>query len=144
MWRFYTTLRADGGLTPHLHAEHAALTLFAVHQQSLPRSAHATGTGLGAAVKELRDSGKFSPDAVDRRFATAATATSLSEASYHLRGLVRQLRQIRQPLDYTVLFWELVGWQGPAHVGQVRRRWAAQYFRNRDGAPPVSTPEPGR
>ncbi len=132
MWQYYTTLQADGHLTTRLRAEHAALTLFAIHQQSLPRSAHELGSGLGTAVKELRASGKFSPDAVDRRFGTAATATSLSEASYHLRGLVRQLRQIQRPLDYTALFWDLVTWQNPARLGQVRRRWAAQYFLNRD------------
>jgi len=139
MWRYYTTLRADGRLTPSLHAEHIALALFAIHQQSQPRSVHAPGTRLGAAAKALRDNGKFSPDAVDRRFGTAATATSLSEAGYHLRGLVRQLRQITQPLDYTALYWDLVHWQDPEHIGRVRREWAAQYFLNREKETAVPT-----
>lgn len=139
MWRYYTTLNAEGHRTPRLEAEHVALTLFAVHQQSLPILAHLPRVGLGAAVKELRSSGAFSEDAVDRRLGAAATATSLNEAAYHLRGLVRQLRQIRQPLDYTQLFWDLVDWQDPARVGRVRRRWGSQYFLGRERTATAST-----
>ncbi|MCK9929611.1 type I-E CRISPR-associated protein Cse2/CasB [Frankia sp. Mgl5] len=132
MWRYYTTLNQEGWGTPGLRAEHAALVLFAMHQQSQTRLMHAAGVGLGAAVRCLRESDKFSSDAVDRRFEAAATATSLSEASYHLRGLVRQLRGLPQPLDYTRLYWDLLSWQNPDRIGQVRRRWGSQYFPGRD------------
>ncbi|HEX2300692.1 MAG TPA: type I-E CRISPR-associated protein Cse2/CasB, partial [Pseudonocardiaceae bacterium] len=94
MWPFYTTLSASGALTTRLAAEHLALTLFAVHQQSLPQPVHRKGVGLGSAILELRNSGKFSPEAVDRRFAAAATATSLTELAHHLRGLIAQLRGV--------------------------------------------------
>ncbi len=132
MWRYYTKLDHEGRLTAPLRAEHVALTLYAAHQQSLPSPAHRSGTGLGEAILALRRSDKFSPDAVDRRFNAAATAVSLDEAAYHLRGLVRQLRQVPQSLDYTRLLWDLVDWQHPEEIGRVRRRWGAQYFTGRD------------
>jgi CRISPR system Cascade subunit CasB len=133
MWPYYTTLDPEGHLTRQLRAEHVALTLFAVHQQSLPTPVHQAGIGLGKAVLALRDSEKFSPAAVDRRFAAAATATTLDEAAHHLRGLVRQLRQVQHGgFDYTQLWRDLVAWQSPDRVGRVRRRWGTQYFIGRD------------
>lgn len=139
MWSFYTTLREDGALTTWLAAEHLALTLFAVHQQSLPQPVHRQGIGLGHAVLKLRSSGKFSPEAVDRRFAATATATSLTELAHHVRGLISQLRGVTpQPgLDYTRLFTELRSWQYPESQSRIRRRWGAQYFIR---TPPSATP----
>ncbi|GLY68777.1 type I-E CRISPR-associated protein Cse2/CasB [Amycolatopsis taiwanensis] len=131
MWPFYTTLRSDGTLSEALRAEHLALTLFAVHQQSVARPMHAAGIGLGTAIRALRESTKFSPDAVDRRFSAAATATSLNELGMHLRGLIGQLRVMDrpgQPLDYTQLFRDLRDWQRPENQARVRRRWGSQYF----------------
>ncbi|WP_241840021.1 type I-E CRISPR-associated protein Cse2/CasB [Frankia sp. CcI49] len=135
MWRYYTTLNHHGNMTAALRAEHVALVLFAVHQQSQPTLMHTRGISVGKAVAGLRDSGKFSPEAVDRRFTAAATATSLNEAAHHLRGLVRQMRNLPNPqrLDYTQLYWDLVAWQDPAKVGGIRRRWGSDYFLNRDG-----------
>lgn len=128
MWSFYTTLDAAGRLTDALRAEHLTLALFAVHQQSKSHPMHRGGVGFGAAVRELRRSGKFSEDAVDRRFAAAATATSAGELAMHLRGLVSQLRVISQPLDYTRLLADLRDWHEPEGVPAVRRRWGSQYF----------------
>lgn len=128
MWPFYTTLTADGRLTDRLQAEHVALTLFAVHQQSRSQPAQCGGVGLGTAIRVLRDSARFSPEAVDRRFAAAATATSLAELSVHLRGLITQLREVRSGLDYSTLFRDLRDWQWPDRVAAVRRRWGSQYF----------------
>lgn len=136
MWPYYTTLTADGAITRRLRAEHLALTLFAVHQQSLSQPVHREGVGLGAAVLALRRDDKSSPEAVDRRFGAAATATSLDEVAHHVRGLITQIRGLtRQPgLDYTWLFHDLRSWQSPQGRTTVRRRWGAQYF--------VWTPEP--
>lgn len=128
MWPFYTTLNPDGQLTPRLLAEHAALTLFAVHQQSRADPVHRADIGVGAAMLTLRHSEKFSTDAVDRRFSAAATATSLAEVTTHLRGLITQLRGTDQGLDYTRLCWDLRDWQDPARLPAVRRRWGGQYF----------------
>ncbi|OHV33121.1 type I-E CRISPR-associated protein Cse2/CasB [Pseudofrankia sp. EUN1h] len=132
MWGFYRMLTATGRASEKLQAEHTALTLYAVHQQSISDSMHRPGVGLGRALLRLRQSGTFSVDAVDRRFNAAATATSLDEASYHLRGLVRQLRGIPQGLDYTRLFQDLVAWQVPEQISTVRRRWGRDYFTGRD------------
>jgi CRISPR system Cascade subunit CasB len=137
LWPFYTTLTADGRSTRALLAEHVALTLYAVHQQSQEHCMHRDGVGLGAAVSALRRSGKFSPEAVDRRFAAAATATSIVEVSAHLRGLVHQLKTVGQPLDYTLLARDLRDWQTPQRIGAVRRRWGGQYF-----TPHADDPEP--
>ncbi|WP_261570797.1 type I-E CRISPR-associated protein Cse2/CasB [Frankia gtarii] len=128
MWRYYTTLTADGRISHRLWAEHVALTLHAIHQQSLSVPAHQVGIGLGTAALRLHDSDAFSPDAVDRRFNTVATATGLDEAAYHLRGLVRQFRQLTIGLDYTALWRDLIDWQNPGRIGEVRRRWGSQYF----------------
>lgn len=128
MWPFYTTLSADGRVSIDLRAEHLALTLYGVHQQSMARPMHRTGVGVGKALGALRRSGKFSPEAVDRRFAAAATATSLTEAAVHLRGLITQLRSIEQPLDYDRLLRDLRDWQHPDRRPTVRRRWGSEYF----------------
>lgn len=129
MWRFYTTLSTDGRVSAGLFAEHLTLTLFGVHQQSKIRPMHRNGVGLGDAVRELRTrKEKYSENAIDRRFAATAEATSLSELGSHLRGLVTLLRGIDQPLDYTRLFDDLRRWQNTRLTSSVRRRWGAQYF----------------
>jgi CRISPR system Cascade subunit CasB len=128
LWPYYTTLTEDGRRTRALFAEHLALTLFAVHQQSKTLLMHRDGIGLGTAVLCLKRSGSFSDDAVDRRFAAAATATSLAELAVHLRGLVTQLRGITQPLDYSRLARDLRDWQTPERAAAVRRHWGGQYF----------------
>jgi CRISPR system Cascade subunit CasB len=143
MWRFYTTLNQEGHKTAWFAAEHDALTLFALHQQSQSRPMHRSGVGLGTAVRSLRgekdsdipgaEGGGGKPkldriDAVDRRFAAAATATSRSELVLHLRGLVTQLRGAGQGLDYTILHKELANWERPDRAPQIRRKWGSQYF----------------
>jgi CRISPR system Cascade subunit CasB len=128
MWPFYTHLTADGRMSSVLRAEHVALTLYALHQQSRTQPMHREQVGVGTAMLALRRSDRFSADAVDRRFAAAATATSLTEVAVHLRGLVTQLRVIGQSLDYSRLVQDLRGWQDPERRGDVRRRWGSQYF----------------
>lgn len=127
MWRLYTQLTEDGRVSRQLRAEHAALTLFAVHQQSRSAPMHRKGAGVGTAVLALRRSGRYSEEAVDRRFAAAATATSLAEVTVHLRGLLTQLRTVNLPLDYDALYRDLREWQDPQRRGAVRRRWGSQY-----------------
>lgn len=130
MWPYYTTLTENGALTQPLRAEHLALTLFAVHQQSLLQPVHREGVGLGSAMLALRRDQDSSPEAVDRRFGAAATATSLSEVAHHLRGLITQIRRLTpQPgLDYSQLFRDLWSWQSSERITRVRREWGSQYF----------------
>lgn len=127
MWKHYTQLGADGPLVG-LEAEHVALTLYAAHQQSKDKSMHRRGVGLGAAVRVLRQSQKFSEEAVDRRFTATATATSMEELGMHLRGLITQLRSIDQPLDYDQLERDLRRWEYSDGVALVRRQWGKDYF----------------
>jgi CRISPR system Cascade subunit CasB len=130
MWPHYTQLDDAGHVTPRLRAEHLALTLFAVHQQSQARPVHRTGVGLGTALLALRRSGKFSEEALDRRVGATATATSVGEVARHLRGLITQLRSVDvvPGLDYTRLFRDLWDWDDSERRAKVRRRWGAQYF----------------
>jgi len=112
-----------------LVAEHHALTLFGMHQQSQTRPMHHTGFGLGNAVRALADSGRFSTEAVRRRFTAAATAGGVEELAHHLRGLISQLRSVDPPLalDYTRLVQDLTSWQFPDGQALVRRSWGRQY-----------------
>lgn len=132
MWRFYTTLTEDGRISTTLRAEHVVLTLFGVHQQSQRSPVHRRGTGVGTAIRALRNSGTFSSEAVDRRFAAAATASSVGELAVHLRGLFSQLRGMQQGLDYDLLFRDLRSWQYPDGLRNTQRQWGAQYFSPRE------------
>ncbi len=140
MWPFYVSVVKEDHLTGRdrgwqppvtLQAEHHALTLFGFHQQSQSSPVHAKDIGVGTAILALRQSGRFSEEAVDRRFAQAATATSLTELAQHLRGLISQLRARGnpQPLDYSQLVEDLRDWCWPQTQHRVRRRWGGQYHR---------------
>ncbi|WP_320068177.1 type I-E CRISPR-associated protein Cse2/CasB [Micromonospora sp. RTGN7] len=115
-------------------AMHTALTLYAVHQQSIrDKAMHQDGRGLGAAVSLMaRDSD--SAEAVRRRFAALGTATSYASFTTHLRSLIRLLRDGRIPLDYGVLAEDLVKLQKPWGPAQVRALWGRDFYRQ---------PEPG-
>lgn len=168
MWRYYIKTNDAGDWTPEFAAEHAALSLFAIHQQSQARPMHRKGVGLGTAVLALRQHGKGQDgdeapgregggapaagragsgtadwdrlDPVDRRFSAAATSTDTAELVWHLRGLITQLRGIGQPLDYTKLFEDLRNWGIPEKAARVRRRWGMQYF-TRSRPPADDTPD---
>lgn len=114
---------------PALVAEHSTLALYGRHQQSLAKPAHAPGIGLGDAVLNLKRSDRFSAEALDRRFSAAITSFEVSELVNHLRGLLAQLKDGAQALDYGELIRDLFSWQSPGRVHSVRRRWALQYSR---------------
>lgn len=139
LWPFYVSVVDDDRLRAStdtwqppasLEAEHHALALYGLHQQSQRSPMHRADIGMGDAVRALKQSGKFSEEAVDRRFAAAATATSLTELVMHLRGLISQMRSLAQPrpLDYSRLVQDLSMWAHPEQQQRVRRRWGGQYF----------------
>jgi CRISPR system Cascade subunit CasB len=119
-------------------AAHAALTLFAMHQQSMPVPAHVHGVSLGRAVGQLAAGGEQSADAVTRRFMAVATATSVDEALVHIRGLVAQLRSAQRGFDYARLADDLVKLLNPERAETVRLAWGRDFYRTR----PVSTDTP--
>jgi CRISPR system Cascade subunit CasB len=133
LWRFYTVIvepGSDGQLpAPEaLTAEHAALTLFAVHQQSQTTSMHSSSVELGTALRRLRLSDRYSQEAVDRRVNAVANSSDSAELIAHLRGLVTQLKSITQPLNYTQLAEDIYAWNSPEERARVRRALGRQYW----------------
>jgi CRISPR system Cascade subunit CasB len=130
VWPFYTELTGRGEVSRQLRAEHIALSLFGLHQQSQQALMHRTGPSLGAAARALRQAGKFSPEAVDRRLVAAAQSSTVETLAVHLRGLVQQFSSASgsHALDYDRLMRDLVLWQTPDGVARVRRRWGGDYY----------------
>lgn len=132
MWPHYScevndALALRDEVSDEQKAEHAALALFGLHQQSQTRPMHRQGIKLGHALRLLRQSGKFSEEALDRRVAALAGATSVPALVVHLRGLVTQLRSVGQPLDYTHLMADIQAWHSTERRPEVRLKWALGY-----------------
>jgi len=121
----------DDGPTRAERAVHTALTLYAAHQQSRQQSAHISGVGFGQAVKRLEgkngEGNQNSISPVRRRFNAVVTSASYDELTYHLRGLIRQMRGADIKLDYGLLAQDLFDFQCSGRADDVRRRWARQY-----------------
>lgn len=140
MWRFMSADAAGYRLA----AEHHALALFAIHQQSQPGLVHRRDVPMARQFRKLQTSGRFSEDAVNRRFFAAVTASELTEVVHHLRGLVRQLRSLPGPtgFDYTRLVEDLYGWHFTEGRNRVRRAWGLAYHRAAaDDIQPEAPPE---
>ncbi|MEU5691978.1 type I-E CRISPR-associated protein Cse2/CasB [Actinosynnema sp. NPDC020468] len=127
MWRFYRTY-AEHPDAPALVAEHAALALYGLHQQSQRTPMHRKGVGLGEAMRRLKSSDGVNEDGVTRRFNAAATATSLDELVAHLRGLITLLRGKSIALDYTRLSKDLRMWTRSEGAASTRRYWGLQFY----------------
>lgn len=113
------------------HAVYAALTLFALHQQShRDRSMHQTGYSFGRSARLLgRRTG--ARDAVRARFTAVATATSWDETLHHARGLVQQFRAQAVPLDYGRFARDLYFLRSPEGAERVRLVWGRDFYRVR-------------
>lgn len=120
-------------------ATHAAMTLYALHQQSTSRPMHQPGRSFGHAVGTLRGSDKWGEEAVARRFMCAATAESIGGILTHVRGLVTQLRAAEQGLDYARLADDFVGLLTPGRTQSVRMRWGRDFYRNTPETAEAST-----
>lgn len=140
----------DGSASREEHAAHAAITLFAIHQQSRRTRMHVRGYSLGQAVARLatvgaeRDGSGSLPKnpAVVRRFHALGTATSIEETLHHARGLVTQLRSNDIPLDYGLLAVHLARLQHPGSADGVRLDWGRDFHFHRpvDDADTTSSP----
>lgn len=146
MWRFYTCPIDDrlaqlGRMSIEQQAEHAALALYGLHQQSRGTSMHDPKFPLGRALYRLRSSGRYSAQAVDARVAAAATTTGPAALLMRLRGLVEQLRVIGQPLDYDGLMRLIEDWHYEDRRRRARRRWAVEYqvWAQQNDEPPQGT-----
>ncbi|MEU0738731.1 type I-E CRISPR-associated protein Cse2/CasB [Streptomyces sp. NPDC006134] len=138
MWTFYRTrmgseLRTRGALTRDLVAEHAALTLFGIHQQGRNQSMHAPGTSPGAACRLLLARNKnMDRTALEKRLGALITSLDTGELTHHLRSLVPLLRQADIGLDYTLLRRALRDWDDPKRPdaqSRIRNAWDHDFRR---------------
>lgn len=132
MWRHHRAAVHDGTFEHgfedwKLTAEHQALTLFGLHQQSQNRTMHRPGIGLGTALRRLREAPGTSEDALDLQMRALVSSDDTDELYEHLRALITRLRQIGQGADYSKLHTDLYYWNWPESRARVQRAWAAQY-----------------
>lgn len=138
--------RSRNGETTHSeHATHAAVTLYALHQQSQREPMHINGRGLGRAIGELAHK-PGGAEGVRRRFAALGTAISFGEALYHLRSLIVMLREHKIPLDYGLLADDLRALRLPGGRARMQATWGREFYRSRQSqaasTDPTSGPEP--
>ncbi|CAL9573646.1 type I-E CRISPR-associated protein Cse2/CasB [Streptomyces sp. enrichment culture] len=113
------------------NAVHAALTLWAFHQQSRGDGMHRRHsderpTGLGAAVRRLMPTDGVD-EPVRKRLVRAGTAPDLVTLTRRLRDLVSLLRRDNIPLDYGLLAAQLYTWQWPDGPTAVRGAWGRSF-----------------
>ncbi|MFE1028330.1 type I-E CRISPR-associated protein Cse2/CasB [Streptomyces sp. NPDC058818] len=120
-------------------ALHAALTLWAFHQQSRGVPMHRRHTrerpgGMGAAVRRLMPAdGTDAP--VRKRLVRAGTAPDLATLTQRLRDIVALLRRDDIPLDYALLAGQFYVWQWPEGPAAVCRRWGRSFHEQRRSLP---------
>ena len=130
------------------NALHAALTLWAFHQQSRGAPMHRRHTrerpaGLGAAVRQLMPADGID-EPVRKRLVRAGTAPDLVNLTQRLRDIVALLRRQDIPLDYALLAGQLYCWQWPDGPAAVRRRWGRSFHeqhRPRPASDETTTPD---
>lgn len=109
-------------------AAHHAMTLYALHQQSVSKGMHKPGPSVGRAMRGLISGSSFEPThPIARRFAILGTSDSFDELIHHLRGAVQLLRGARLPLDYGLLTTQLVAWQHRGGPDRVRLVWGRDF-----------------
>ncbi|MEU1128328.1 type I-E CRISPR-associated protein Cse2/CasB [Streptomyces sp. NPDC005900] len=113
------------------NAVYAALTLWALHQQSRGTAMHRPGSdtaprALGAAVRQLMPPGEIA-ELIRKRLVRAATAPGLTTLNQRLRELVLLLRGSDIALDYALLAGQLYSWQEPSGREAVRRMWGRSF-----------------
>ncbi|MDO0930169.1 type I-E CRISPR-associated protein Cse2/CasB [Streptomyces sp. TG1A-8] len=130
------------------NALHAALTLWAFHQQSRGVPMHRRHTrerpgGLGAAVRRLMPTDGID-EPIHKRLVRAGTAPDLVTLIQRLRDIVNLLRRDDVPLDYALLAGQLYLWQWPDGPAAVRRRWGRSFHelrRTRPASDENTTPD---
>ena len=108
-------------------AVHAAMTLYAVHQQSRTEPMFAPGRGLGHAARTLIGPPDEENPSARARFNALVTSTTVTELLHHLRGLISLLRARSIPLDHAMLADDILHFQQPGGARRIRLTWARQY-----------------
>lgn len=121
--------RYPGSPTPQELAAHAALTLFARHQQSIhDMSMHTDeNVSLGYAVGLLAY-GNYNESGIRRAFDRLQTSSSWKETVRHARELVSLLKRERIPLNYGLLAQHLMQLRADREQANiVRVRWGRDF-----------------
>ncbi|MDI9588957.1 MAG: type I-E CRISPR-associated protein Cse2/CasB [Acidobacteriota bacterium] len=107
---------------------HAALGLFARHQQSKSKLMHQKDVSFGTAARQLafREGGES--EGVRRRMNAAATAVSFDEFVRHIAALVSMMRTAEIPFDYYRLLQDLYDYNFSIGRERVRRSWSRDYI----------------
>ena len=108
-------------------AVHAAMTLYAVHQQSRTEPMFAPGRGLGHAARSLIGPPDEENPSARARFNALVTSTTVTELLHHLRGLISLLRARSITLDHAMLADDILHFQQPGGARRIRLTWARQY-----------------
>ncbi|MGW1075161.1 type I-E CRISPR-associated protein Cse2/CasB [Streptomyces sp. NPDC002537] len=142
--------RVERRETAEEEAVHLAVTLWALHQQSVrDANMHEFEWSLGRAVRRLawgksgttdpvtttdqegRKAGPQSDDELSeslrKRFVRVGTANSFDSLAVRLREMVVLLHNARIPLDYGRLADQLCTWQDENRRGEVRREWGREF-----------------
>lgn len=120
---------SDDKPTIEEQAMHVAMTLFAVHQQSIHDASMHTDefVSLGRAVGRMAY-GNFNEAGIRRSFSRLQTASSWKELVRHARELVKLLKREQIPLNYGLLAQDLVRFHaGRRQANGVRLRWGRDY-----------------
>jgi CRISPR system Cascade subunit CasB len=72
--------------------------------------------------------------AITRRFMAVATAQSINEVLFHVRGLITQLRREKQPLDYAMFAEDVFNLLTPGQENRVRLAWGREFYRTPSAA----------
>ncbi|MBT1165789.1 type I-E CRISPR-associated protein Cse2/CasB [Bifidobacterium simiarum] len=115
--------------SPEERAAHAAITLFAVHQQSNHTASMHTDSNvsLGYAVGSMAY-GNFNEAGIRSMFDRLQTAASWKELVRHARGLISMLRRERIALNYGLLAQDLLDLRnGRSRANVVRTLWGRDF-----------------
>lgn len=133
--------------TPAERALHAALVLYALHQQSGDQPVHRHGVRFGSAVGRLARARAVDEEldtAVVGRLRHSAMATDFEGHLHHLRGLI-QLMRAETPaiaLDYGLLAVDLWQLADPRQdSGTVLLRWGRDLHQRPKNTDPTTTEE---
>lgn len=113
------------------YAAFAALTLFAMHQQSHRSAAmHRAGYSFGRSARLVGKRSK-AEDAARRRFTAVGTASSWNETLHYTRALIQQFRAFAIPLDYGRFAVDLLRLRSPRTADGVRLAWGRDFYRTK-------------
>lgn len=112
-------------------AIHAALTLFAIHQQGVNTRVNTAGISFGGALRRMvRPGDENAMLRMIRRFNAVITASDVTELTHHARGLIQMMRSAEPPigLDYPRFAKDLYNYQFPDGRRSVILRWGQDFY----------------